>query len=733
MTKKHRILSVLLALALMLSMFSMLGVSAAAPTSADVTTLAGISGDVANAFEGAIKQGAQDIDGVYYDVTYPALNVSIGAMGYEDYILMAANALWSLSKDEPATTVIAYKDVTFADDSVKNGSGTSLNKDQYLELAERVAKYGNTMGRLPSSFNRPTDGTNVYEGRMTIYSIGHIFAEALAAYSTTKTLPASVTFMPVHFGDVDVTPTEPPKPAEPEDWFAAVMEAAENVKASMANNVLPGSIAVGPISVTPAQFLYLACQVTVKLSAGTTSGTLTVPVAAEPENPQGSTTGQSSEDDYVDMANRLITYIKNNKQAPNYATSNGLGGPVNYYDLVYAYARVVAYYKNNGTTPNYVSITGWAGTAEDVTTTPTTSPSTAPTTAPTEPTTKPTESTAPTSQLPPMTDDWYANVVIAATALKNYVATKEDMPATITVGTTACKPAQYLYLAAQVIIGINGGQTSGTLSVPNYSEPSGPNSTLKAGSFAKTEYLDILTRIKTFMDNNQQAPNYASTSLGQIQHEGAIYMAACILDYYAANGKLPDSIAVKPWYEYIGITVGDAAFGNDFSSYKQYMVPTSNCQSTNATIISVGKAGMMYSSGSHGGFKKPTTTYQAMFNLMEYVSANIAYDYYYDTQQGAVNTWKYKSGNCCDMAHLVTACARSLGVPARYEHWNCQFAVSNTGHVWSTVYCPDAPGTNSYNKKGWLPADPVNSPNYLGYQNHTNEYRLSGPHATLPF
>ena len=729
MTKKHRILSVLLALALMLSMFSMLGVSAAAPTSADVSTIAGISGDVANAFEGAIKKGAQDIDGVYYDVTYPALNVSIGAMGFEDYILMAANALWSLSKGEPATTVIAYKDVTFANDSVKNGSGTSLNKAQYLELAERVAKYGNTMGRLPSSFNRPTDGTNVYEGRMTIYSIGHIFAEALAAYSTSKTLPASVTFMPVHMGDVDVTPTEPPKPAEPEDWFAAVMEAAENVKASMANNVLPGSIAVGPISVTPAQFLYLACQVTVKLSAGTTSGTLTVPVAAEPENPQGSTTGQSDESDYVDMANRLITYINNNKQAPNYATSNGLGGPVNYYDLVYAYARVVAYYKNNGTTPNYVSITGWAGTAEDVTTTPTTAPttaSTAPSTAPT------TASTAATSSSQPMTDDWYTNVVIAATNIKNYVATKEELPTSITVGTTNVKPAQYLYLAAQVVIGINGGQTSGTLSVPSYSEPSGPSSTLSKGTFQKTEYLDILTRIKTFMENNGQAPNYASTSLGQLQHEGAVYMAACILDYYAANGKLPDSIAVKPWYEYLGITSGSAAFGNDFSAYKQYMVPTSNCQSTNATIISVAKSGMAYSSGSHGGFKNPSTTYQAMFNLMEYMNAKIAYSYYYDTQQGALGTWNAKSGNCCDMGHLMNACARALGVPGRYEHWYCKFAVSQTGHVWSSVYCPDAPGTNSYNKAGWLPADPVNDPNYLGYQNHTNISRY-GIYATLPF
>ncbi len=724
MNTKRRLISMLLAIAMLFTMFSVLSVSAAAPTTLEIAQIADVADDVALAFESAIAKGSKDVDGIYFKVTYPSLNLTDYQLTYTEFVLMAANAIVAISEGKDASTAISYKAVREGSQAALNGKGTSLNKAQYVELADRVARYGNTLGSLPTSFNRPTDGVNVYEGRMTLFSIGHLFAEVLASYHTTKALPASMEFLPVHYGDVNVTEA-PTAPSAPEDWFKAVMEASATVKASMANNILPGSIAVGPLTVTPAQYLYLACKVTVALSAGTTSGTLTVPEAAEPENPQGTASGQSYEDDYVDMANRIATYIENNKQAPNYATSSGLGGPVHYYDLIDAFSRVVAYYKDNGFTPNYVTIKGWSGTVQDVTTA-TTAPTTKPTTAPTS------ASTAPSTSKP-MTDDWYTNVIIAATNLKNYVASKEEMPATITVGTTACRPAQYLYLACQVVIGINGGQTTGSLSVPSYSEPSGPNSTLSKGTFQKTEYLDILNRIKTFMENTGQAPNYASTSLGQIQHEGAIYMAACILDYYATNGKLPDSIAVKPWYEYLGIAVGDATFGNDFSAYRQYLVPTTNCQSTNATIISVAKQGMAFSSGSHGGFKKPTTTYQAMFNLMEFMVAKISYDYYYNSERGALGTWNAKAGNCCDMAHLMNACARALGVPGRYDHWNCQFAVSNTGHVWSDVYCPDAPGTNSYNKPGWLHADPVNTPNYLGYQNHTNEYRLSGPHATLPF
>jgi len=243
----------------------------------------------------------------------------------------------------------------------------------------------------------------------------------------------------------------------------------------------------------------------------------------------------------------------------------------------------------------------------------------------------------------------------------------------------------------------------------------------------------MATRTNNFMVNNGQAANYCTTALGQMHHHGVVYLMATVLDSYAKNGVLPDSVAVKPWYEYLGVGTGDASFGNDFSAYKQYMVPTANCPSTNATIVSVAKAGMAYSSGSHGGYKKPTTTYQAMFNLMEIMVAKISYDSYDNTLRGALGTWNAKAGNCCDMAHLMNACARSLGVPGRYSHWNCQFAVTNTGHVWSDVYCPDAPGTNKYNKAGWLCADPVNTPNYLGYQNHTNEWKRGGPYASLPF
>ena len=284
-----RVVSLVLAVAMIISMFSVLSVSAATPTSLDVSGIAAVSATAADALEAAIQKGKLDIDGIYFDVAYPAtLSLNGYEMSTEAYILMAANALYALAQGQAATTAISYKEVKAMDGkAVKNGTANSLNKAQYLELAERVAKYGNAMGSFPTSFNRPTDGTNVYEGRMTMYSIGHLFAEVLASYNTNKTLPETATFVPAHYGDVDVTAA----PTEPDDWYAAVIAAAVQVKASMDNNILPGTIMIGPIAVTPAQYFHLCCQVVVGIYNGNTTGTVNLIELDEPANPQGSATG----------------------------------------------------------------------------------------------------------------------------------------------------------------------------------------------------------------------------------------------------------------------------------------------------------------------------------------------------------------------------------------------------------------------------------------------------------
>ncbi|MBP3412374.1 MAG: transglutaminase family protein [Oscillospiraceae bacterium] len=538
---KGRILCFLLAVSLLVGTFA-LPTLAATPSSLTVKQLAASAATVAATLEKAIQSGTKDSNGLYHSFHVPEnIAVESYSLTMAAYTLMAARAVQALGAGKAATTAVSYSAASFESDTVSGSQTATINKGQYLDLAARVVIYAETFGgKLPTSFNAPTDGYEAYKGRICIYSVMHILTEVLQSYASKSALPASVSFLPTHY---------------------------------------------------------------------------------------------------------------------------------------------------NGIVTDKNTISGW-----------------------------------------------YQDVIKAAKSVVTYVDDKEAMPTTITVGTNSCTDAQFMYLVCQVILGINSGKTSDNLSMPKeYSEPANPSESLTEGTLALTEILDLAQRSINFMENNGVAANYMITSLGNMHHYGAIYMYSQVLVYYASNNKLPASMKVQTWFKTIGGTTGNAAFGNDFSSYSKYLVPTANCQSTNTTIISVAKTAMLYSSGAQGGYSSPTTTYQAMFNLMEYINDKTSYQLYYDTSRGALGMWRDRIGNCCDMAHLVIACARSLGVPARYNHYYCHFASMSTGHVFAGLYCPDAPGTNSRNKPGWLYADPVNNANYLGYQTHTNAYVMSGPYAELPF
>lgn len=733
MTRKNRILSLLLVVSVLVSMLGILWTSAAAPEALDVSTLSASAGDVVSTLESSITAAQQDIDGVYYAVAYPSsLTVGSYTVPTEDFILMAANALRALSEGKAASTQIAYKDVSIDGKAVKNGTGTSLNKAQYLELAERVSKYGNTTSKLATSYNRPTDGTAVYEGRVSIYTIGYIFAKALAAYKTAGQLPATVEFLPVHYGEVEVTPTE--KPAEPEDWYAAVIEAAVQVKASMDKNVIPGTIYVGNIAVTPAQFQYLACQVVVGLDSGITSGDLSVPTIGEAENPTGSATGQVPRADYVAMAKKIIAWDESHPEAPNCSTSSTIG-VMHYYDVIHMYAKILNFYKTEGMLPNYNTSVGWSGTVEEVATPtePTTKPTTAPTTASTAPDS---ESSSASSSSEPVDNGWYGNVISGATYLVNYVKEKGLMPDTIPVGTYNLTPAQFLYLETQVLVNISKGITSGELSVPTMAEPSNPAETVTSGTLQISEVLTMAGKIVPFMDSNGCGPNWMTSSLGTVHYYTGIHMYAYCLKYYAENGTLPASVQIGTWFTTSGGVAGDATFGYDYSGYEAYLVPTANCQSNNATIIAVAKQAMNCPSSQSYNYvyDNPKTTWEAMWNLTEFTTYVLTYDYYANTSRGALGVWRDKAGNCCDMAHFTIAMARSLGVPGRYSHWECQFSSSREGHVWASLYIPHAPDPNINNENGWIYSDPVNNNCKLGYQS----FRLIQPFSAnqkieLPF
>ncbi len=103
---------------------------------------------------------------------------------------------------------------------------------------------------------------------------------------------------------------------------------------------------------------------------------------------------------------------------------------------------------------------------------------------------------------------------------------------------------------------------------------------------------------------------------------------------------------------------------------------------------------------------------EASFDLCHRIFKDFRYDPRATTISTPVNeVLKSRRGVCQDFAHLMIACLRSLGLPARYVSGYLRSGKNSVGaeasHAWCSVYCPGF---------GWLDYDPTND--LMPQQNH---------------
>jgi transglutaminase-like putative cysteine protease len=104
----------------------------------------------------------------------------------------------------------------------------------------------------------------------------------------------------------------------------------------------------------------------------------------------------------------------------------------------------------------------------------------------------------------------------------------------------------------------------------------------------------------------------------------------------------------------------------------------------------------------------------AAHDLME----RIYTDFEYSSESTEVNTpaveaLALRKGVCQDFAHIMVACLRAMGLPARYVSGYLlthpapgqpRLVGSDASHAWASVYVPDLPGDH-----GWCDFDPTNN------------------------
>lgn len=240
-----------------------------------------------------------------------------------------------------------------------------------------------------------------------------------------------------------------------------------------------------------------------------------------------------------------------------------------------------------------------------------------------------------------------AEILAAATDVKDYYKTNGYLPDTVKVGKYSFTLSQFLYFECLAIDRINSGNFADITAVDT-NEPGNPNGDTLIGNLALANYLDLAQRTHKFIINYGQGPNYGSSTLGKVQYETMIEAFARILSYYEANNSLPATVS--------------------FSGKNYDGVDTSSISALSKSLTS----GL-------------TTDYEKAVALFNWVRDEITYQYYSNSRYYASGTLARGSANCCDQANLLVAIAREAGLTVSYRHHtNCYFYLDATyyGHVW---------------------------------------------------
>ena len=438
-------------------------------------------------------------------------------------------------------------------------------------------------------------------------------------------------------------------------------------------NQLPDYVLIGTTNVTMSQFLKLLVTATIQINNGNNDTILLKDYIAPTNQRESISSGNIPKSEYLQIAADIINYMDSSGKAPDYAYGTSLGTYLRFENLVYMYSMIMDYYNTSGRTAGVAIMKPWNVVCAPV--------------------------------LARFTVD---EVKAAATTVRNYVETNQKLPDSVLVGTTNVTMSQFLKLLVTATIQINNGNND-TILLKDYIAPTNQRESISSGNIPKSEYLQIAADIINYMDSSGKAPDYAyGTSLGTyLRFENLVYMYSMIMDYYNTSGRTAGVAIMKPWF----LIVYKLPAG-----FEQYIVPTSNCQSDDSSIVAL-------ASSITAGANSP---YEAALLIFNWVRDNIDYEFYYNTQKGAVGTLNSGGGNCVDTAHLLIALERAVGIPARYVHGYCQFSSGSWyGHVWANVYIDGQ----------WIVADATSSRNQLGVINNwnTGTYTLYSYYTSLPF
>ena len=310
--------------------------------------------------------------------------------------------------------------------------------------------------------------------------------------------------------------------------------------------------------------------------------------------------------------------------------------------------------------------------------------------------------------------------------MKSYYETNKKVPSSVSAGGQTFTTPEFLYLMSQAIYQLGNSNNNDIAIIRGIADPESPFGDTLNDELYKADYLVVAKNLANYIVKNNQAPNYSSSSLGDIIYYEVVDTFSRILTFYGNNNQLPNysmvvygttSTSTSTSTGTVSITGSGLNEKNTLSDVSAYLKATTNCPITNSAIKST----------VNSVISGLTTVKDKAVAIFNYVRDKISYSFYSDTRYGAASTLSYKTGNCVDQSHLLVAMYRTAGIAARYVHGTCYFTSSGStyGHVWVQVLVDGV----------WTCVDPTSSRNSFGVINNwnTKSFTLHSKYASLPF
>ncbi|WP_298523474.1 pseudomurein-binding repeat-containing protein [uncultured Methanobrevibacter sp.] len=276
--------------------------------------------------------------------------VTVGGVSYStpQFLYMMSQAIVNINAGK--TSAISVVSALAPSASAGDSEGQLAEAD-YIDVAKRVASFISSNKQAPN-YASSTLGQIKYE------NLVDAFSRVLAYYKTNSQLPNYVTISAIKKSSSSSSSTTTSTATSKTISIKNILTGASNLKTYISNNgQLPNTVTAGGITFTTPEFLYLMSQAIYQIGNSNSSNIAYISGVSAASSPSGDTISSENlnKADYLTVANNVAKFIRNNKQAPNYASS--AVGKIIYSELVDSFSRVLAYYNSNSALPNYVVVT----------------------------------------------------------------------------------------------------------------------------------------------------------------------------------------------------------------------------------------------------------------------------------------------------------------------------------------------------------------------------------------